>query len=673
MQPRSRRTPPPRPDSAPALVHDSTRALTIALLVIGALTLLFHALGATLLRNRWWGVHSYAFLPAWVLPPAAVAAAIAVWWFLRGGWGAGRAPGPAPAGGAGRTPGPAAAIPLRLCIALAAAFMLIAWLARVRHLFLGDATPLTQELPRGTLFHPRQPLTYLLQHYLFTGLGSLFSGPGVVSVRVAAMTTAVGSVVSGGLFALIACALGSEALGGAGGRRAPDRTLALLAAGLFLVQGFDLLFFGYVENYTFYSVALAFYLLSAVRYLRGRWGLWVPIAAAGLATALHLSGAVLLPSLLFLVGCAPGLKTERRRLVLDLAVGIAVVIGFSLLLRRFGPGYGWLSTIWNVGWGAVHGSGGTGPGYMFSGVHFRDFLNGQWLIGPLALFFFLAAVIAALAGRQRWNRERIFLVVIGASSFLACWVAGDSNLGYARNWDLLAPNGIVFLAGGLFLFCAAPAGIAGVGSQPAGGPPTGRARARGLLAAALVISLFQFLPWVAINISERLGVARVSALPLGGGRSEVMLGSWHLGQGRLAEAREWYHRAIEAYPGSHVAHASLGTISLMEKKYGEAADEYLQAARLKGDWTPYQENAVNALILAGRFDEALRELPILLDRSPRNTTAWIQYCQLLFQSGRTAEALRAIDTALELEPGNARAAAIRNEIRSASSPDSTGR
>jgi tetratricopeptide (TPR) repeat protein len=295
---------------------------------------------------------------------------------------------------------------------------------------------------------------------------------------------------------------------------------------------------------------------------------------------------------------------------------------------------------------------------MFSAAHFRDFLNEQWLIGPLALFFFLAAVAVAIITRQRWNRERIFLLVTGGSCLLACWVAGDSNLGYARNWDLLAPAGIVFLAGGLLFFCAAPAGPA---------------RPRNLLAVALVLSLFQFVPWVAINSSERLGVERVKALPLGGGRSEVMLGSWYLAQGKLPEARDWYHRAIAAYPGSHVAHDRLGYICLLEKKFDEAAREYLQAARLKDDWPAYQENAVNALIGAGRLDQALQELPILLEKSPRNASAWIQYCQLLFQAGRRAEALRAIDKALELDPRDARAAAIRQEIRSASSPDSISR
>lgn len=583
-----RSRPPARPARAtprgptPPPACDTRRPLTATLVAIGALTVVLHVLGATLFRDQWWGVHSYAFLPFWAIPVSGVVVVAAAWRLLDRGRGVdpGDAP-PAPLDRSSRGAG----VPIRLWLAFAAAFMLIAWLARVRHLFLGDGVPLTQELPRGTLFHPRQPLTYLLQHLLFTQLGPLFSGPGILPTRVAQMTSAVGAVVCGGLFALVACALAFELFANdAGGRGEPDRALPLAAAGIFLVQGFDLLFFGYVENYTFYAVALAFYVLSAIKYLRGRWGLWVPVVAAGSATALHLSGAVVVPSLLFLLGCAPGLRVERRRLILDSAIGVGIVLSLAILLRCFAPGYNWLSTVWIAGRGAIRGVGGTGSGYMFSTVHFRDFLNEQWLIGPLALFFFLASVAVTMVTRQRWNRERIFLLVTGMSYGFACWVAGDSNLGYARNWDLLAPAGIVFLAGGLFFFCA---------------PPAAPARRGRLLAMALALSLFQFVPWVAINSSERLGVERVKALPLGGGRPEVMLGSWFLGQGRLPEAREWYNRAIVAYSGSHVAHDRLGYICLLEKKYDEAAQEYLQASRLKADWPAYQENAVNALILVG--------------------------------------------------------------------------
>ena len=78
----------------------------------------------------------------------------------------------------------------------------------------------------------------------------------------------------------------------------------------------------------------------------------------------------------------------------------------------------------------------------------------------------------------------------------------------ARNWDLLAPAGIVFTVAGLFLF---------IQSKPRA------SEMRSTLQIALLISVFHTVPWVLTNASFDRGLNRFSALPLSLGRVESTL------------------------------------------------------------------------------------------------------------------------------------------------------
>jgi hypothetical protein len=84
------------------------------------------------------------------------------------------------------------------------------------------------------------------------------------------------------------------------------------------------------------------------------------------------------------------------------------------------------------------------PRYMFSSMRLRDFFNEQFLIGPLGLFLFIPAAVVALNRPDRKTLATVFFLVAGGSYLAAGWMAGDSNLGYARNWDLFARGGICF-------------------------------------------------------------------------------------------------------------------------------------------------------------------------------------------------------------------------------------
>src|SRR4029077_4104698 len=118
-----------------------------------------------------------------------------------------------------------------------------------------------------------------------------------------------------------------------------------------------------------------------------------------------------------------------------------------------------------------------------------------------------------------------FLLACSAGWLAACLVAGDSNLGYARNWDLLAPASLVLTVAGLgLLFPDARAAAAG----------------RAALGVMLAVSLFHTAPWVAVNASLPRSIARFESLPLGLGRVESTLGYWSAREGDTKQAEIWY-------------------------------------------------------------------------------------------------------------------------------------
>ena len=138
------------------------------------------------------------------------------------------------------------------------------------------------------------------------------------------------------------------------------------------------------------------------------------------------------------------------------------------------------------------------PGYI-SGVHVRDFFNEQLLIGPLGMFLFVAA--AAIAPGVRGNRRAtaLFFLLAGLGFLVACWLIGDSNLGYARDWDLLSHSGIVFTAGALALFFL---------------KPLRRETVAAAMACAIAVSAYHTVPWIATN-ADGTQHARLKTLPSG--------------------------------------------------------------------------------------------------------------------------------------------------------------
>src|SRR5262249_55479962 len=136
-------------------------------------------------------------------------------------------------------------------------------------------------------------------------------------------------------------------------------------------------------------------------------------------------------------------------------------------------------------------------------------------------------------------------------------LAGDSNLGYARNWDLMAAYACVLTVCGLGLLLA---------RGPAAPLP------RWALPALAAISLYHTVPWIALNASESRSLARFATLPLGMGRVESTLGYWYAIRGEPLEAERHYARSLEENPANLRAHLGLAAIY---RGRGDAVGELL--------------------------------------------------------------------------------------------------
>jgi tetratricopeptide (TPR) repeat protein len=616
-------------------------------LVVVALTAGLHIAGAFLLKDSFWGVHFYAFFaPALLVVATALLLAVSLLITLKSQVLAERFSSGIELSGLRRFPATIGAVTVIGITALL-------WLARSRHTYLGDGNVLVTSIPAGQAFHPRQPLTMLAQQKIYALTGGFFGAGERSGDMVARDTLALASVVLGVVFAGVVWLLARE-LAVLGRRRGePQRdepetgatkrdtrgSVAFLVALVLVAQGYIQLFFGYVENYTFYALGTSIYLWLSLRYLRGAAPLALPGSALLLGIALHLSAAVLLPS--FVVLAVHGWMTpgRRRGAIRDLLATLLLLLGIDLAFAALQPGYHLVAELADVSGVALTRGQEGAPGYMTSARHVRDFFNEQFLIGPLGIFLFIPAVVTVLAKRTGRHAANVYLMVAGAAYLAVSWLAGDSNLGYARNWDLLATGGLVCTTAGLGLFLSL------------GNGRLGARRALPVLACAALVSLYHTAPWVATNASSERSFERLKTLPLGLGRTEVLVGKWYSWQGALDDAKLWFEKAVQVNPRNNNAHYLLGLVHWDKGEMPAAADAFARAARLRPDKVLFRERLVQALRARERYEETLPHIEFVLEHKPQDVNYWIYYGEALQNVNRQEDANEAFRRAVPLFRG----------------------
>ncbi len=454
---------------------------------------------------------------------------------------------------------------------------------------------------------------------------------------IAQNAVAATSVLAGALFIPVAWGTGRELSqllsAGTGSRRRDATPVAVtwLITLVLLTQGYIQLFFGYVEHYTLYLLTVGTYLWLGLRCARGATSFLWPCLCGLVAFAFHFSGAVLFPSLLVLAGLELRNPHRRRATMGGLAVVAALVMFLLIVVSRVSEDFEPLSAFASVFKQAVL-RGGSNAAYMWSWQHVRDFVNIQLLAGPLGLAIFLPGIVYGVRAGAHRTRAGAFLALAGSSFLGAAWIASEPFLvlGYAREWDMLAPASLGFTVAGLGLFFTVRKDVSSLTAP---------------LIWAVVLSLYHTVPWIAVNADGRRGVERMKTLPLGEGRAATAVGTWYMRHGTDAQAIEWFERALQEYPRNVNAWDKLGLVYVGQNRMNDAARAYARAVEIRPDKIEYRRNLVESLRLSGQFEESLPHNEWLCERQPENLDYWLRLTSALEQTGRADEVPAALERA----------------------------
>lgn len=393
--------------------------------------------------------------------------------------------------------------------------MIVFWVFRSRTHFLGDGFNYVANLNSGVETSIWSELLESLLHVQLHKFLNLFlSADGHLTYQ-------VGSVAAGAFFIFLVFLI-SDYLG-------RDLFEKVFICVILATAGSVQLFFGYVEHYSYVSLAVLGYILSSLKWMEKGGKIVIPVFLFLLSTAFHFSGFLLLPSLVYLLFLAgPRRITAKKFLVLGggallalVLISIYVYTSKPLLIRIF----------------VLPFEGKFTGGYTsFSWAHLLDILNELLLISPAGVILILATLLAA-SEKADLRSPRIFFLLLVAGFGFVFHFTFDPLLGAARDWDMFAITSPGYTILGICLFLKL-------------GP-----KVEPLKYASLVLictSVFSFLPWVALNVSESKAVQRFrDVLELDPKKSKsghFFLTTYFGKRGMMKEVEKETQRQYEIYP-----------------------------------------------------------------------------------------------------------------------------
>jgi hypothetical protein len=401
---------------------------------------------------------------------------------------------------------------------------------------------------------------------------------------------AVLSAIAGSLFLALIIGFARKCLS------PPGRSLFIT---LMLSGGGMLLFFGYVENYSWATLAIVACLLTGiVEAEHPRYFPWKTAVVFALAVGLHLASIILLPAVAFLYlaffmrrleSRFPGLSPARyaRWFMVTLAT---LAVGGYLALR-----------LW-------HGKSSILPllpqwsrdGYaLLGGSHLEDYLNLLVLVAPLSL-----AIVFCLrrAGHDRLVIRRTFLTIAAAGGLIFALIF-DPNLGMPRDWDLLALSlwPLIILAAWT---------LANTMLMDYRNP---------LLAAILAMILIGTIPFILVNAGEDASLRRYGTL--------LRLDPRRSGYGWENLAK--YYEEIEE---------------------NSKAIQAWQSAVVVDPNPRYKVNLGNSLRLAGRLNEAEPYYIAAAQANPKFVKALYKLARDNYQRGNVAKSIELVRLMTDLLP-----------------------
>jgi len=307
---------------------------------------------------------------------------------------------------------------------LAVAFYLL----RTRTHFLGDGYQVLTSLQSGVNHKPWEAGTFLIQSWVYALLG----GGSEAQAELALQLISIGA---GLLLALVTCFVSVHLF------RSTERRL-LYSAGV-MTGGYALLFFGYLEAYPLFVLAVGSFCQAGLLIALGKVSRWFVIPLLALAVSFHIFGVALVPGAIYLLfrNSAVGARIAGWRFGAKafIIVSLTAASG-AVFVHYYTTSYFFRFTIV-----PLLSDRYTVEGYtLFSGKHLLDYANHFFQLFPALLMSAITVITRIGPGALR-RPEYLFTLLVLLPSAGMVFIF-NPGLGMPRDWDLFAFAGVPLVA-----------------------------------------------------------------------------------------------------------------------------------------------------------------------------------------------------------------------------------
>jgi len=421
-----------------------------------------------------------------------------------------------------------------------------------------------------------------------------------------------------------------------------DRKLFLIAAAF--SSGSVVLFFGYVENYTWVTSLGLWTFYFSLQVLDGRKKPWMLLILAVLSLAYH---AITLPFVLVAIAAVSMRRSRTHKVfgfltfsqtmwVFTIGAGLVVLVSQATnLFQTFGLPHPFVP-IWPE----------AANNYLaFSVAHLIDIVNLALLIAPLGLMLILFNLVSGRIQATNGDRKQQLLGLIALLTSLASfWI--DPELGAPRDWDLLSFPGIPLSLWAAYRFTSANA----FGSRV----PTMILPAFLIIVLSIGPNIYEKNhPEIAVErLDRQLWQAPQYQTDYDEANRGLSWGTMLVDQLKRDDlAAKYFHRRLSVVPSSASAWFNLGQVYSTRSREDSAAISFENAVKYDPDNPRYLLKLVGARQKQGRFAEALPLITKCEEIDPANPTVQTNFGIVLYRLGREREAVAHFQRAYNLSHG----------------------